>query len=55
MGITSAALDGWGLNMRSNIMQFAIRMIVAFGIAVAGVIAISDVVAYSSSDETPAL
>jgi hypothetical protein len=51
MGITSAALDGWGLNMRSNIMQFAIRMIVAFGIAVVGVIAISDVVAYSSSAE----
>jgi hypothetical protein len=47
-------MDG-GLNMRSNIMQFAIRMIVAFGIAVVGVIAISDVVAYSSSDETPAL
>jgi hypothetical protein len=51
MGITGAAPDGWGLNMRSNIMQFTIRMIVAFGIAIVGVIAVSDVVAYSSSAE----
>jgi hypothetical protein len=51
MGIPGAAPDGWGLNMRSNIMQFTIRMIVAFGIAIVGVIAVSDVVAYSSSAE----
>ena len=37
--------------MRSNIVQFAIRMIVALGIAVVCVIAIGDVVAYSSSTE----
>ena len=37
--------------MRSNILQFTIRMVVALGIAVAGVIAINDVVAYSSSVE----
>jgi hypothetical protein len=35
--------------MRSKIMQCTIRMIVALGIAVTGVIAIRDVVAYSSS------
>ena len=35
--------------MRSKIMQCTIRMIVALGIAVAGVIAIRDVVAYSSA------
>jgi hypothetical protein len=48
MGTTSAAPDGWGLTMRSNLMQFTIRMIVALGIAVVGIIAIGDVVAYSS-------
>ena len=36
--------------MRSNIMQFTIRMIVAIGIAVVSIIAIADVVTYSSSD-----
>jgi hypothetical protein len=51
MGTSSAAPDGWGLAMRSNIMQFTIRMSIAVGVAVVGVIAISDVVAYSSSVE----
>jgi hypothetical protein len=37
--------------MRSNIMQFTVRMIVALGIAVVSVIAISNIVAYSSSVE----
>jgi hypothetical protein len=37
--------------MQSNIMQFTIRMVVAFGIAVFVVIAISDVIAYWSSAE----
>ena len=37
--------------MRSNIMQCTIRMIVALGIAVVGIIAISDVITYSSSVE----
>lgn len=37
--------------MRSNIVRYAKRMIVALGIAVVVVIAISDVVAYSSSVE----
>jgi hypothetical protein len=43
-------MDG-GLTMRSNIVRYAKRMIVALGIAVVVVIAISDVVAYSSSVE----
>jgi len=43
-------MDG-GLIMRSNIVRYAKRMIVALGIAVVVVIAISDVVAYSSSVE----
>jgi hypothetical protein len=43
-------MDG-GLTMRSNIMRCIKRMIVALGIAVVVVIAISDVVAYSSSVE----
>jgi hypothetical protein len=51
MGTASAAPDGWGLATRSKIMQCTIRMIVALGIAVVGVIAIRDVVAYSSSVE----
>ena len=51
MGTTSASPDGWGLTMRSNIMKCIIRMIVALGVAVVGVIAVSDVVAYSSSVE----
>jgi hypothetical protein len=37
--------------MRSNIMEFTARMIVALGIAVVSVIAISNIVAYSSSVE----
>jgi hypothetical protein len=43
-------MDG-GLTMRSNIVRYAKRMMVALGIAVVVVIAISDVVAYSSSVE----
>jgi hypothetical protein len=43
-------MDG-GLTMRSNIMRCIKRMIVALGIAVVVVIAISDVVAYSLSVE----
>jgi len=34
-----------------NIMQSTIRMIVAFGIAVVGIITLSEIVAYSSSVE----
>jgi hypothetical protein len=51
MGTASASPDGWGLTMRSNIMKCTIRVIVALGIAVVGVVLISDVVAYSSSVE----
>lgn len=51
MGTPSASPDGWGLTMRSNTMKCTIRMIVALGIALVGVIAVCDVVAYSSSVE----
>ena len=42
---------GWGLNMRSHITPFTIRMIVAFGIALVGTSAFGIVVATRHSSE----
>jgi uncharacterized membrane protein len=47
--------DDGGLTMRSRMTQFTIRMVVVLGIAVAGIVAVGNVVAYSAVERAWAM